>query len=224
MTEFLNPMYLLAVLLALTVHEYCHALAAYLLGDTTARDEGRLTLSPVSHLDLFGTILFFLVGFGWAKPVPVNPLYFRHPKRDTAIVALAGPVSNLLMGFVAFALLLLLGSRSVGMQGLLAAGGTSNALLALLLQFLRSSLFINVGLFAFNLLPIAPLDGSKVLHPFVPLRYEHLYDAWLQRGAFILLFLLVFEQALPFAPITGWVMTLGEWTVSIYGLLAGVFV
>ncbi len=221
MQSFFNPMYLLAVLIALSVHECCHALAAYWLGDPTARDEGRLTVNPVSHLDLFGTLMFFVVGFGWAKPVPVNPLYFRHPKRDTALVALAGPVSNLVMGFAAYVAMLFLSSRFVSMGGLLSGAQASSPAMALLLQFLGSSLFINVGLFAFNLLPVPPLDGSKVLHPFVPLRYEHLYEDWLQKGMWILLALILLENVLPFSPISAWVMGIGEWTVRLYGLITG---
>ena len=105
---FLNPIFILSILIALTVHEWAHAFVANRLGDPTAREMGRLTLNPIVHLDPMGTILFLLVGFGWGKPVPVNERYFHHPKRDTALVAAAGPVSNLVLAFIAFIALSLL--------------------------------------------------------------------------------------------------------------------
>src|SRR3989338_4296139 len=93
----LRPSFIIALLIALSVHEWAHALVAHRLGDPTAKEQGRLTLNPIAHLDLMGTILFFLVGFGWGKPVPIDPRYFKHWKRDTALVSIAGPVSNLIV-------------------------------------------------------------------------------------------------------------------------------
>ena len=98
----------MAALIALTVHEYCHGYAAYKLGDTTARNLGRLTLNPTKHLDPIGTLCMVLFHVGWAKPVPVNPRNFKNPKRDFAITAVAGPISNLLLGFISAGLYLLL--------------------------------------------------------------------------------------------------------------------
>src|SRR4051812_8481457 len=106
MSPFLQPPFLIAILFALSFHEAAHAWMALRLGDATAKLAGRLTLNPLAHLDPLGTILFVIVGFGWGKPVPVNPYYFRQPKRDNALVALAGPVSNLILAAVSFILLL----------------------------------------------------------------------------------------------------------------------
>lgn len=153
------------VLLCLTVHELSHGLVAYKLGDPTAKEKGRLTLNPVKHIDPFGFIMMLTVHVGWAKPVPVDMRYFKKPKQGMALTALAGPVSN----FV-FAVL---------------AGGLLSVLLnimwtpRLLLYFLMDLVIMNVGLGIFNLFPIPPLDGSKVLFSFLPtkayltiLRYE----------------------------------------------------
>ena len=154
-----------AVLLCLTVHETCHGLAALALGDPTAKSQHRLSLDPLRHIDWFGLLMMFTVGFGWAKPVPVDPRYFRHPKRGMALTALAGPLSN-------FALALaLLGSC----RALLTLASPPAALL----DFLVESSILSVGLGVFNLLPVPPLDGSKVLGAFLPdraygalMRYE----------------------------------------------------
>lgn len=159
---------LAAVLLCLTVHETCHGLAAWALGDPTARRMHRISLNPLRHIDWFGLLMMVVAGFGWAKPVPVNPNYFKRPKQGMALTALAGPVSNLLL-----ALLLLLGARiwydhaaySVLNQGIF--------------DFLVTTAMLSVGLGLFNLIPLPPLDGSKVLFAFLPdqsyrmlMRYE----------------------------------------------------
>jgi len=198
MLSFLNPTAIISILIALSVHEWAHAYSAYKLGDPTARDQGRLTLNPIAHLDFLGTIFFLLVGFGWGKPVPVNPAYFQNPKRDNAIVAFAGPLSNLLLGTFFYALFTYLPS-----------GGSVGVI------FLRDlasvSVLINLSLMAFNLLPIAPLDGSKVIHPFVPLRREAEYEQFLRRGPVILLILLVVEQLFNVGILSRWI----DW---IFGL------
>src|SRR3989338_3055682 len=187
---FLNPIFILSILIALSVHEWAHAFTANRLGDPTGRETGRLTLNPVAHLDLIGTILFLTVGFGWGKPVPVDHRYFRHPKRDMAITAIAGPLSNLVLACVAF-----LGLRLTGVTlepGSLLGffSGSGGVFQDFLSQLLVSSLFVNLGLMAFNLLPIAPLDGSKVLQMLIPYRYEEQYEDFMRFGPYILLFLL----------------------------------
>ena len=98
--SYITPPFIISMLVALTVHECSHGLVAWWLGDPTAKNEGRLTLNPLAHLDLFGTLMFFFVGFGWAKPVPVDPRYSRHPKQFMTLTALAGPASNLLLAIV----------------------------------------------------------------------------------------------------------------------------
>ena len=160
---------IVAVLLCLVVHEVCHGLAAYWLGDPTAKQSHRLSLNPIHHLDPFGLLMMVVVGFGWAKPVPVNPNYFRKPKQGMAVTALAGPVSNLLLAVLFLGIgkvIYLYAPYSAGMN-----------------VFFEWCLFtvapMSVGMGLFNLIPIPPLDGSKVLAMFLPnsaygqlMRYE----------------------------------------------------
>lgn len=209
--NFLQPTFLLSILLAVAVHEAAHAFVADRLGDSTARHQGRMTLNPIAHLDLFGTILFLLVGFGWGKPVPVDPRNFARPKRDQALVAFAGPVSNFLLAAISAIVLSFLAPDAMRHDAfsLLDVGAEESLLDVFLLRFLASFLFVNLGLMAFNLLPIAPLDGSKVLQAFIPLRYEYQYEDFMRRGPWILLFLLIAEDLfhLPFLSAwIGWVM------------------
>ncbi len=164
-----------AVLLALTVHEFSHGFAAYLCGDKTAKAMGRLSFNPLRHLDPVGAICLLLFRFGWAKPVMVNPMFFRKPKRDMILVSLAGPLSNLIMAFVSMVILKIL---------LLTGATFSGAIGAYLVSFLYLFIDMNIGLCVFNLLPIPPLDGSKIFLPLLPsrlyydiMRYEHL--GWL---------------------------------------------
>ena len=164
----LNSLQRLAgVLLCLTVHETCHGLAAYALGDPTAKERNRLSLNPLHHIDWLGLAAMFLCGFGWAKPVPVDMRYFKNPRRGMAITALAGPVSNFLLALV----LLFSASR---MWALPAEGPAAR-----LFAFLLTTAVLSIGLGLFNLLPIPPLDGSKVLFALLPegayytlMRYE----------------------------------------------------
>lgn len=148
-----------AVLLCLSVHEACHGLAAYALGDPTAKSRNRLSLNPLRHIDWFGFAMMFFVGFGWAKPVPVDPRHFKRPKEGMAITALAGPVSNLLL-----ALLLLLCSKAIYLYA------PYTAMVEALYFFLIQAALLSVGLGLFNLLPIPPLDGSKVAAVLLPQR------------------------------------------------------
>ena len=157
-----------AVFLCLTVHETCHGLAAWALGDPTAKRQHRLSLNPLRHIDWVGLLLMFAVGFGWAKPVPVDPRYFKDPKRGMAFTALAGPVSNFALTLAA---LLLLRAALTALPGT----GWAVALCVFLLELSQ----LSVGLGVFNLIPIPPLDGSKVLAAFLPdrqyavlMRYE----------------------------------------------------
>jgi len=158
-------------LFALTLHELAHGYAALRLGDPTAKNEGRLTLNPLSHLDPFGTLAFFLISIGWAKPVPVNPAYFRNPRKGMLAVALAGPGANLLLA-VASALLVKL------MLQLPADSPLLISLLVPALNMAAASVWINIMLLVFNCLPIPPLDGSKVLMGLLPpdaaLRYAQM--------------------------------------------------
>lgn len=171
---------LVSVFLCLTVHETCHGLAALALGDPTAKRARRLSLNPLRHIDWFGLLMMITVGFGWAKPVPVNPNYFKKPKQGMALTALAGPVSNFLL-----ALLTLLAARIFCD---VAAYSEANQRI---LDFLLMVALLSIGLGLFNLLPIPPLDGSKVLFAVLPDRaYNQLMRY--ERYGMLLLFALVF--------------------------------
>ncbi len=159
--------YLVALLITLTVHEASHALVAYYLGDPTAKLKGRLTLNPIPHLDLMGSLIFLVTQtIGWAKPVPVNPGNFKTPVRDSALTALAGPMSNFIFAFVIALPLKYLGSYMPEALSL----------------FLWMLFHVNVLLGIFNLFPFPPLDGSKILGLFVPRRWYAKYDNYLENG------------------------------------------
>lgn len=151
-----------AILISLTIHELAHGWVALRLGDNTAQRMGRLSLNPLAHLDLFGTLMLLFGPFGWAKPVPVNPLNLRNPKRDMIWVALAGPMSNILFGY----LVALVYSNIF--QGSVSGYGES---------FFFYLILINIGLSFFNLIPIPPLDGSNIVRGFLShekeVRYLH---------------------------------------------------
>ncbi len=171
------------ILLALTVHEYSHGYIAYRLGDNTAKNMGRLTLNPISHIDPIGMIMLFVIGMGWAKPVPINIYAFKHPKRDLALSAAAGPASNFLMAAVA-GLCFRIFPQLVPM--------TNDPGIILFLKLnLVYFLLINVGLGIFNLIPIPPLDGSKILRGFMPDKGVHIID-YLERYGGIILLAIVF--------------------------------
>ncbi|MEW6412289.1 MAG: site-2 protease family protein [Candidatus Zixiibacteriota bacterium] len=169
-----------AILFALTVHEFFHAYLALKFGDPTARDQGRLTLNPLAHLDLMGTLMMFLsqFRFGWAKPVPVNPYNLRNPRVADFWISAAGPLSNLGLGFV------------FGMLFRLAAT-TQVQLPEPLYMFLYFSVMINVSLAFFNLIPIFPLDGSHILRSVLPPSYEPTLDQFDRIGPILLLVLIV---------------------------------
>lgn len=221
--SFFNPAFILSILLALSFHEWAHGYVAYKLGDPTAKYEGRLTLNPLAHLDPIGTILFLTVGFGWGKPVPINPRYFRHYKRDTALVSIAGPASNLLLALVAFAGLALLSTHAIGSSvfKMIDAGGLSATLPQFLVDFLTASVGLNLGLMAFNLLPIAPLDGSKILAAFVPYQYEEELRQFLHYGPFILLFLLLSERFLGVNILFAWIDMITEPILKLMQAVVG---
>ena len=154
------------VLLALSVHETAHGFVADKLGDPTARNYGRLTLNPIKHLDPIGTVCMLLFGFGWARPVPINSRYFRKPRRDMALTAIAGPISNLLMALVfglLFNLWCFLLSEVIYINSYFALNMASYFYI-----FLYYGVSLNVTLAVFNLLPVPPLDGSRVVTAFLP--------------------------------------------------------
>lgn len=155
-----------AVLMSLTIHEVCHGLAAYRCGDPTAKNFGRLTLNPIKHLDPFGTICMLLFGFGWAKPVPIQPRNFRHFRRGMVITAAAGPLSNFCIGiictiFCCITELIYIKARATGAADVL----------VILYSFFEISSFLNFAFFVFNMIPLPPFDGSRIFFVFLPPKY-----------------------------------------------------
>ena len=179
---------LLPILISLSVHEYSHGYIAWRFGDNTAKSLGRLTLNPLSHIDPIGMLMLFVIGMGWAKPVPLNIHAFRHPKRDLALSAAAGPASNFLMAAMAGLLFRIF-------PGLVPLSGDTGILLFLKLN-LFYFLLINVGLGIFNLIPIPPLDGSKILRGFLPDSKTYIVDQLERYGGFVLFGIVLLGRAI----------------------------
>ncbi len=193
MNHYITQLIILAppLLFALTFHEFAHGFIAYHLGDPTARNAGRLTLNPLKHLDPLGTLAFFIIKLGWAKPVPINPNYFRNPKKDMLWVALAGPATNLILAIGSAILtkgILLLATT-------LPYSTTAEAILIPLSSMLMASVWINLVLCIFNFLPIPPLDGSRILTGLLPDNLALSYMK-IERFGFIILMLLAFSGIL----------------------------
>jgi Zn-dependent protease len=176
------------LLIGFPVHEFAHALAAYRLGDSTAKFMGRLTLNPVAHFDPLGGILLAVTfigssfGFGWAKPTPVNPRNLEGGRYGEAIVAAAGPISNLVLAIAA----------AIPLRYILANPGLAREIPAIVLQVLVLFILINIVLMVFNLFPIPPLDGSKVLFAFLPPQVAWRWRPMLEQYGFILLLIIFF--------------------------------
>jgi len=193
--------YFLIIIPSSIVHEYAHGFVADKLGDPTARHAGRLTLNPLAHIDLYGTILLplfllFISGgnfmFAYAKPVPFNPYNLKNPKRDSGLVALAGPVSNLILALIFSLLIKFLPFGFLPMA---------------FFQLLSIIVFANVLLMVFNLVPIPPLDGSKVLFALLPAKYHHV-EQQLERSGFIILIIFLLFGFQFITPIVHWVYNL----------------
>ncbi len=175
------------LLLALTAHEFAHGYVAYRLGDPTAKSQGRLTMNPLKHLDPLGTLAFIFIKFGWAKPVPVDPRYFRNPRQDMLYVALAGPATNLALALIC----------AILVKGIVfIAPSLPQTLVATVIipfaKCLAHSVWINILLCIFNFLPIPPLDGSRILMGVLPHNMAVQY-AQFERYSFVLIIILVFS-------------------------------
>ncbi|WP_017754280.1 site-2 protease family protein [Calidifontibacillus oryziterrae] len=155
------PLLIIVLAIAFSVHEFAHAYVAYRFGDPTAKNQGRLTLSPLAHLDVFGTIMIFIAGFGWAKPVPVNRFHFKNPRLAGVLVSLAGPLSNLVLVIVGF--LIWYGMVATGVMGLVPESIENT-----LYQFFNLFILLNIILCVFNLLPFPPLDGYRMIEDLTP--------------------------------------------------------
>jgi Zn-dependent protease len=206
--NLLNEILLLGppILVALTFHEYSHAYMANRLGDPTARQLGRLTLNPLKHLDPFGTLLLFLANFGWAKPVPVDASYFKDPRRDMLLVALAGPVSNVILAAVFGVVYRLIDGNLLPLPS-----GSG-----LFISMLRYAIFINLVLAFFNLIPIPPLDGSKILRSLLSPETAMRFAKFETYGPFMLIGLIILGRVAnvaifwaiigPLVDLFGWVL------------------
>lgn len=183
---------LVVIFLTLPIHEFAHALIADKLGDRTARYSGRLTVNPFAHIDYIGAAFILLFGFGWAKPVPVNTRFFKKPKRDFAFTALAGPVANIILAFTSMVIyfILYLVYRQVG--------GNILPYIALVFDYIA---VINIQLAVFNLIPIPPLDGSRILTAILPSRIYYKimqYERYLIIVVFVLLYTGILSRPLSY--------------------------
>ncbi len=173
------------VLLALTLHEFAHGYVAYRLGDPTAKALGRLTLNPIKHLDPLGTIVFFLINIGWAKPVPINASHFRNPQKDMLRVAAAGPLANL--GLAIFSAIVAKLVLELGQ--ILPYSPLASSILIPFFKMVQASIWINLVLCIFNLLPIPPLDGSKMLMGVLPYNMARTFASFERYGFLVVLVL-----------------------------------
>jgi len=181
---FNNPIgflfYIVALVIAITVHEFAHALLADRLGDPTPRLQGRLTLNPLAHLDLVGSIMMLVARFGWGKPVVFDEYNLRNPRRDAAVISIAGPVSNLLVAIAA----------SIILHILVASHITTGLLGIVLYSFLQPLIMMNVVLAIFNLVPIHPLDGFKIVGGILPPEYARQWKELEPYGMIFLIFMI----------------------------------
>ena len=183
---------LFVVFCTMPIHEYAHALIATKLGDETPRLSGRLTLNPMAHVDLLGALMIFLCGFGYAKPVSINPRNFKDPKKGMALTAIAGPISNLIMGFV-FIVLATVFKNIIEIAGIITQD--NYLILNAIYSFMFFAATINVNLAVFNMLPIPPLDGSRILQLLIPAKYYYKFLQY-ERYVVIIVFVLILSGVL----------------------------
>ena len=210
----------IVVLFSLSLHEMCHGYAAYKMGDHTARNLGRLTLNPQKHLDPIGTVSMLLFGFGWAKPVPINTRNFRKPKAGIIITSIAGPLSNLLLSFVSLLIFALIVTFAYVPGSITDDTTFAQKLLYFFVMLLEYFHILNLYLAVFNLIPIPPLDGSKILFMLLPSRiyfriqrYEHIIS--------LVLFALLFTGTLS-TPISRICSLLSDGMIALITLIPGI--
>jgi Zn-dependent protease len=197
------------IILGLTVHEYCHALVAHLCGDSTSKDQGRVTLNPLKHIDPLGFIMLVIAGFGWAKPVQFNEQNLRNPKKDVIKIALAGPLSNAVIAMVLSIVFSLLSS---------ALPPYLSPTMQIVSEIFLYAIYINWALFIFNLIPLPPLDGSHLLLSLFK-KFPDLYSALYKYGSFLLFGLIIASMVtkINFLPITPAIRFLGDGFLSLVG-------
>lgn len=194
-----------AVILAISFHEAAHGYIAYKCGDPTAKMMGRITMNPGAHFDLLGTVSMLFVGFGWAKPVGINPNNFKNARRDTALVALAGPVSNLIMAVFAMLIYFVVGI----VADMFVLSDSAFKIIKIAMEMIQLIALMNVSLMMFNLLPIPPLDGSKVLFSFLPLKAYNFILTY-ERYGFLILFIVLMTGIIdvPLMRAMNWILSL----------------
>ena len=201
------PYVVVTLLIAFTIHEFSHAYTAYKFGDDTAKKQGRVTLNPVSHLDPFGTILLLIAGFGWARPVPVNRFNFKQPRLAGILVSFAGPLSNLIAAAAGYAVF----------YALLSVQGADIPFY--LRDFLNIFIQLNIVLFVFNLIPLPPLDGYRIIQDLVSADMRAKLTQYENYGALIFLILVLIPQlnAITIGPI------FSIFIPAVHNLLSGIF-
>ena len=207
---------IIPALICITFHETCHGLTAYALGDPTAKHAGRLSLNPMKHIDWMGLAMMVFFNFGWAKPVPVNMLRFKNPKRGMAITALAGPLSNIILTIVMFAI--------YGPLYIFVALGYGGEVLPVITRMVGTTAYLSVALAVFNMLPVPPLDGAKIMYAVISDK-QYMKLMYYERYGMILMLILVSTGVLstPLSYVTEAVFdflfpvaqTMAEWTASM---------